>query len=89
MFSSLVTQSIRSGFRIGFDYRKQNLKASTKNLLSALEHPEVVDSYIHNELALGRLVHIPEPTCLSWYHTSPFGVIYTEEAQAREMETDS
>jgi len=35
----------------------------------------VVDAYISKELALGRIVHIPDPSILPWFHCSPIGII--------------
>ena len=44
-------------------------------MLSTLDHPTVIEAYIHNELTLGRLAYIPNPTNLPWYHASPTGII--------------
>ena len=66
-------ESISNGFRIGFN--GINLKSAKKNLTSATAHPDVVDTYLHHELLLGRISG-PYPT--SAYpdvHVSRFGVI--------------
>ena len=43
--------------------------------LSEPQNSAVVDAYISKELEQGRMVHIPDPSVLPWFHTSPFGVI--------------
>ena len=76
VFKAFILSGIISGFRIGFDYSNQDqLKARKGNLLSAGEHPDVVEKYIQNELELGRLLQVPHEKCLPWVHSSPFGVI--------------
>lgn len=54
-FAHYICDSIRMGFRIGFDYTAQ-LKPATENVQSALTHPQVVSAYIQKELSLGRLL---------------------------------
>ena len=44
-------------------------------MLSTLDHPAVVEACIHNELTLGRLAYIRNPTNLPWHHASPVGII--------------
>lgn len=76
VFKAFILAGISSGFRLGFDYsHQQQLKPRKGNLLSTTEHPDVVDNYIQNELAQGRLIYVPNPESLPWVHSSPFGVI--------------
>ena len=42
-------------FRVCFNYRQSSLKSASKNLNCALEHKEVVDEYLENELSHHRL----------------------------------
>ena len=74
-FTAFITQGIQHGFRIGFDYSSQNLKPCRKNLRSATEHPQVVDTYLHNELTQNRIAHIRDPTSLPRFQLNAFGVI--------------
>ena len=74
-FSSFILEGIKDGFRIGFKYNGHSLKPRSRNLLSAVEHQSVVDSYIEKELLLERMVYITDPSTLPWVYTSPFGVI--------------
>ena len=74
-FTQFILNGIQLGFRVRFNYSQQVLKSKSRNMLSTLDHPAVVEAYIHNELTLGRLAHIPNPTNLPWYHASPIGII--------------
>ena len=63
------------GFRIGFNNSINSLRSARKNLQGATFHPEVVDRYIQDEVALNR-VYGPYPkTICSSVHISRFGVI--------------
>ena len=76
-FTRFILTGIREGFRIGFD-RRSPLKSSSRNMQSALVHPEVIQTYIDKECSLGRMLgpfggsepH-PHPHC----HINRFGVI--------------
>jgi len=43
--------------------------------MQAIEHPEVVEAYLHKVVAQSRLIPIPDPALLPWYQTNAFGVI--------------
>ena len=45
-----VMFGISHGFQVGFDYRQDGLKSAYKNLSCTMEHKEVVDEYLTNEL---------------------------------------
>ena len=47
---------LKYGFRIGYSYEGSQLSSAIKNMQSALKHPEVVDSYLAEELGSNRLV---------------------------------
>lgn len=74
-FSTLILEGIQFGFRTGFNYQTQQLKPCKRNLRSAIEHPEVVEAYLHKEMAQSRLIPIPDPASLPWYQTNAFGII--------------
>ena len=74
-FAEYILSGIQSGFRVGFSYDRCNLKARNRNMLSASQNSAVLNAYISKELEQGRMVHIPDPSVLPWFHTSPFGVI--------------
>ena len=60
---------------MGFNYSQQVLKSKSRNKLSTLDHPAVVEANIHNELTLGCLAYIQNPTNLPRFHASPIGII--------------
>jgi len=66
---------MQEGFRIGFTSCSTNIKSAKRNLQCAVEHPEVVESYLADEVALGR-VSGPFPySSVPYAHISRFGVI--------------
>ena len=74
-FAAYVVNGIKQGFRVGYD--RANTHASCMgNMVSALQHPDVVADYLQQELALNRMVII-SPTLAPRIHCqiSPFGVI--------------
>ena len=46
---------ISQGFCIGYHNPQSSLKSAKRNLVCALQHPEVVDHYLEEELALKRV----------------------------------
>ena len=76
-FADYVTQGISEGFRVCFDYSfAQGLRSRPNNMGSASDNPEVVDSYIDDEVTKGRLIAIrPEDIGSIPAQVSPFGVI--------------
>ena len=80
MVSELVTHmkdlnGLKYGFRIGYSYEGSQLSSAIKNMQSALEHPEVVDSYLAEELGSNRLVGPFSRKLIPKAHISRFGVI--------------
>lgn len=72
-----VVSGIRDGFRIGFDYHKHSCKRAKKNMSSALDHPDIVNTckYIAAECVAGRLLSPFDPASLPLVQTRSFGVI--------------
>ena len=54
--AAFVVSGISHGFRVGFDYRHGRLKSASKNLSCTMEHKEVVDEYLTNELCQQRIL---------------------------------
>ena len=69
-------QGLREGFHIGFNsHFLPNLKSSRKNLEGAIQHPAVVDKYLEEEVALGRVAGPFRKSDLTKIQISRFGVI--------------
>ena len=71
-FAAYMVNGIKQGFRVGFDHNK-HLASCSSNMVSALDHPDVVNDYLQQELLL---VVIPDSQLPYIHcHISPFGVI--------------
>ena len=71
-----IISGISRGFRIGFNHGKARCKSAISNLHSAAENAGVVQVYLDNEVALGRIVGPVEPHYIpTGTQLSPFGVI--------------
>ena len=66
---------ILQGFRVGFNYSQGSLKLVTKNLECALQHKEVVDEYLQNELSHKRISGPFKKCEVPRVQISRFGVI--------------
>ena len=66
---------IAQGFRIGYHNPQSSLKSAKRNLACALQHPEVIDCYLDEELALQRLAGPFQKEVVPEAHISRFGVI--------------
>ena len=78
--ASMLTHGARLGVRVpaGELQGRHVTRRSVVNLRSAMEHPDVVDVYINNECALGRLVTLGAKVPSDWSDTvyvSPLGVV--------------
>ena len=71
---SYVLQGIRQGFKLGFD-RSVRLKSARSNKPSSYQHQEVIDTYLSNEVSLGRVAGPFRHPPLANLHVSSFGVI--------------
>ena len=66
-------QSLSTGFRIGF--KGSTLQSAKKNLQSTIDHPQVVEDYISNELVLRRMSGPYSISSWTHVHINRFGVI--------------
>ena len=76
-FVRLLLTGITEGFRIGFSYPAPLCSAGT-NMHSAMEHPEVIQTYLEGECAKGRMLgpfSRAEAQSLPPLHINRFGVI--------------
>ena len=75
IFTQYILDGIRNGFQIGFN-RSQPLKLTKQNMLSARQHPQVIEKYLKEECSLGQLQGPFRPEQLSpQVHLSRIGVI--------------
>ena len=74
-YAGYILRGISEGFCIGFDYGCHSCCPSRGNMISTLENPEVVDTYLQKELSEGNVVEIADPTGLPGLQVSPFSVI--------------
>ena len=70
-----IRRGFRIGFRIGFDYSSHSCTSSAKNMKSAYDHPDPIDSYIMGELAMGRIIGPIVAEFRDRIQVSRFGVI--------------
>ena len=73
-FVDYILQGLQQGFHIGYK-RGGRLLAASKNMLSALDHPEVVQKYLQDERQKGRVLGPFDLGELPGLHVSKFGVI--------------
>ncbi len=66
---------IAEGFRIGCVLRNITLKSASRNMQSAILHPDVVDEYLLNEMVEGRVIGLFVQGISPPAHVSRFGVI--------------
>ena len=73
-YANFIVGGVSSGFRIGCQASKDRLQSSSRNMSAAYANPAVVDKYIMEEVAHGRLVQV-QPPLSSSIHISRMGVI--------------
>ena len=78
-FVRYVCSEICEGFCIGYDYHQHRSRSSKRKMKSALEHREVVETYLGAECEAKRLVGPLTRENFLQVHTSPFGVIPNSE----------
>jgi len=66
---------ITNGFRIGFNHSQESLRSAKKNIFCAIQHPEVVDTYLTEEISYCRVAGPFFPHLVPNAHISRFGVI--------------
>jgi len=70
--ADLFLTGITKGFYIGFKQQTYPLKSAKQNLSCALQHPETIEKYLAEEIALE---HIVGPFHKVSVHVNWFGVI--------------
>ena len=75
LLASFFMSGISHGFRIGFNQPSNMLKSVKKNLDCALQHPQVVEGYLSEEIAQHRVAGPFHMSAVSKVHISRFGVI--------------
>jgi len=73
-FAGYILSGLESGFRVGFDYHHELLPAK-HNMPSALEHSEVVERYLGEERAAGRILGPLDKNRTPRLQVNRFGVI--------------
>ena len=63
------------GLRGGFDYANHSCVSAKRNMLSASQHPEVIEEYLKEEYALGRIIGPLDAQEVQGIQISRFGVI--------------
>ena len=76
-FAAHIYREIHWGFKIGCATELADFRPRKGNLVSALEHPEVVDKYLHEEMQANQIIRVSpsEDTIALGFHCSPFEVI--------------
>ena len=76
------------GFRIDFNYGfKKVRRYCHRNMSSAVDNPVMVESYLKEELSLGRVVGPLILELSRWVYTSPFGG-HSEGSHSRKVAAD-
>ena len=73
-FAGYILSGLESGFRVGFNYHHELLPAK-HNMPSALEHSEVVEHYLGEERAAGRILGLLDKNRSPRLQVNRFGVI--------------
>ena len=73
-FAEYISRGFERGFRVGFQGAQAQLRTCGRNMVSVRDHPEVVEKYLVDEAAAGRLLAVGSKEMVG-VHCSPFGVI--------------
>ena len=73
-FVAYLLDGINHGFRIGFSYSNHTCRSAKRNMLSATQNPAVVEKYLAEECAKGRVIG-PLAKGTGHLHINRFGVI--------------
>ena len=73
-FAEYICNGIRNGFRIGYN-RDHKCVSATRNMISTIQYPEVVEEYIAKEMEAGRVVRVTDKATAARVQISPFGVM--------------
>ncbi len=75
-FRKYIVDGIRHWFRVGFNYEPAlSVSSSSHNMVSASEHPEIIQGYLAEECSEARVLGPLSPTQVPSAHISSFGVI--------------
>ena len=74
-FVAYIVGGLRDGFRVGFNYASHGCVSAKRNMLSASQHPEVIDAYLEEECTQGRIIGPLDTQEAEGVHISRFGVI--------------
>ena len=74
-FVAFIVDGLRYGFRIGFGYTSCSCRSAQRNMLSAYQHPEVIEEYLEEECRQGRVLGPFKAGEIPGLHISRFGVI--------------
>ena len=55
-FVAYIVGGLRDGFRVGFNRASHACVSAKHNMLSAAQHPEVIDAYLEEEHTCGRII---------------------------------
>ena len=75
--ADFILRGIKNGFKIGFAYNSVHLKDRYQNLMSAMDHPKVVQAYLDKEMELKGVIEVRslKNALYQDIHCSLFGVI--------------
>ena len=79
---------ISQGFRLGFNNPTSSLRSARRNLISATEHPEVVEEYLAAEITQSRIIGPFDKLPNGDPHISRFGVIPKKHSQKWRLIVD-
>ena len=74
-FVAYIVEGLRDGFRIGFNYAGHTCNPAKRNMLSASQHPAVIDEYLREECGLSRIIGPLNAMEVEGIQISRFGVI--------------
>ena len=74
MYCGYLTEGIRAGFQVGFQYGVAACRSATSNMPSATLHPEVVTNFLSAELRAGRVFGPIESEVLPYVQINRFGL---------------
>ena len=76
-FAEYISRGFERDFRVSFQGAQAQLRSCGRNMVSARDHPEVVEKYLTDEAAAGRLLAVGSKEMVAGLgvHCSPFGVI--------------
>lgn len=74
-YTRYILRGIKQGFCIGVEGRRSRFKPASKNMLSARQHPSVIEEYIQKEVASGNIFGPFTTQAAPKVHINRFGAI--------------